>query len=159
MYIGALDDNVSYTNMGVVKTSMQPIILTYDYQSTDVGKKLTQMSLDLTANVLHNPIFFRQQKVAPVLIIFEPRDLEKITDDLVNSITLDTVYFSSVDYDTDKYWMLGSLQSVVKILRSAYKILDLAAFKTESGHITDNSAKYFQLVWFAHRIGLKVYEP
>lgn len=159
MFIGLLDNNLSYTNIGVVKTAMQSIVSTHEYESTDVGKKLTQMSTDLTINVLREPSFFKQQKVVPVLVIFEPLELEKITDNLVNSIALDTVYFSSVDYDIDKYWVLGSLQSIVKILRPAYKILDLKSFKSESDHITDNSAKYFQLVWFAHRIGLKVYEP
>lgn len=158
MYIGIIDNNVSFDNINIHTQSIQPIT-TYNKDITSVGKKLTQLSLDLTAFTLHDENFIKKQKIKPALIIFKSLELEKITDELVNSIALDTVYFSSIDYDKEKYWMLGSVQSVIKILRPAHKILDLDAFKTENGHITDSSAKYFQLAWLAHRIGLKVYEP
>ncbi len=159
MYIGILDSSLSYSSIGIVDIPTQLIASTTDHNLISSGKKLTCMSLDLLTSVLHNTDFIKHPKIVPVLIIFEPTALEKIDDNLVKSVTSDSVYFSSIDFNIDKYWMLGSLQSIVKILRSADKILSHDIFKTESGHITDNSANYFKLVWFAYRIGLKVYEP
>lgn len=159
MYIGMLDSSVSYNSIGVVDIPTQLITVTDDDNLISPGKKLTHMSLYLSQRVLHDADFIRQNTITPVLIIFEPTALEKIDNHLVKSVTLDSVYFSSMDFNIDKYWMLGSLQSVVKVLRSADKILSHNIFKTESGHITNNSANYFQLVWFAYRVGLKVYEP
>lgn len=122
------------------------------------GEKLTNLALDLMSVVDRDHMFFKNQQLELALVIFAPHDLEKINHKLLSSVSVDSVYFNDIDFKVDKSWMLGSVQAVLKILKSSDKILNLGSVKNGALSVDGPSGKYFQFPWFAHRVGLKVYD-
>lgn len=139
---------------------VEVITLTASEQSRMLsqGEKLTELALDFMSMIDRNHMFFRNHQIEPALVVFAPYDLEKINQQLLSAVTIDSVYFNDVMFNTDTHWMLGSVQSVLKILKSADKILNLNAFNNGTINADIPSGMYFQFPWFAHRVGLKVYD-
>lgn len=157
--ISNLNRSMSLDEVDNLKFKINPTIVNCKQNLKTPGRKLTHLALEITNIILHDADFLKNQTNKSVLIIFNDADLDKITDKLINSIVADAIYFSSVSYNDDKNWMLGSAQACLKILKSANKLLDFNIIENITTNVDDTAGKYFQLVWLAQRVGLKVYEP
>jgi len=157
--ISNLNRSMLLDEVANLKFKTDPIMLNCNQNLKTPGQKLTHLALEITNIILHDADFLKNQTNKSALIIFNDADLNKITDKMINSIAADAIYFSSVSYNDDKHWMLGSVQACLKILRSASKLLDFNIIENITTNVDDTAGKYFQLVWLAQRVGLKVYEP
>jgi len=134
------------------------ITSTEQHRMLSQGEKLTNLALELTSIIDSSYMFFKKQQLELALVIFAPHDLEKINHTVLSAVTTDSVYFNSVTFNLDTNWMLGSVQAVLKILKSADKILNRNAIDNNSVSMNIPAGLYVQFPWFAHRIGLKVYD-
>lgn len=115
---------------------------------------LVVSSIKILENVLEN-----KHNDNVVMVVFNPVNIDKFNEEIIDHINYDcnAVIFDNLDYKCDKNWMIGSLQAVSKILLSADKILDNNLLKTNVQYFSLSHGKYQELVWYAHRIGLKVF--
>lgn len=157
--ISNLNRPMLHDDASALPFKIEPVFLNCNQNLKTPGQKLTELSLEIDKTILHDIDFLKSQQCNMLLVIFDDRDLDKITENIINSVTIDSVYFNSVSYDEDKHWMLGSIQASLKILRTASKLLDFNTIENITSNVDNTAGKYFQLVWLAQRVGLKVYEP
>ena len=71
----------------------------------------------------------------------------------------DQVIFDTVSTDIDQHWMLATTHAMIKVCISANKLPNLLpAISNRFGRNYETSGNLFPLVWYAQRIGLKVYD-
>lgn len=147
----------SFVNSNLKDVALDRITIDSIHCNLSTGEKLTLLSLSLGSLIDHDYMFFKNQQLELALVIFSASNLEHITTDLLQSVTTDSIYFNTIEFLADRHWMLGSVQSVLKVLKSSDKLLNLNTVKNETLDTVDRAGANYQLAWFAHRVGLKVY--
>jgi len=98
-------------------------------------------------------------KKTTVLLITSPAELHGLSRDMVAALDHDQVIFDTVSIDTDQHWMLATTHAMIKVCISANKLTDLLpAISNSFGSNHKATGNLFPLVWYAQRIGLKVYD-
>jgi hypothetical protein len=147
----------SFVDSTLRDITLDRITINVENCELSIGEKLTILSLSLMSAIDHDYMFFKNQQLELALVIFSPNNLEHINTELLQSVTTDSIYFNTIDFVSDRHWMLGSVQSVLKVLKSADKLLNLNTVRNETLDKVDRAGSSYQLAWFAHRVGLKVY--
>jgi hypothetical protein len=95
----------------------------------------------------------------PVLVVLDHAvNFKKLIQQRVDT---DIIFFDNLHHSLPTTMIYGSVLSIVKTLASAYKIEHL--FDNDQGNIEKSPFSgpfhnVFQLIWYAQKIGLKVYE-
>lgn len=159
MYLIAMNNSaatarlLNYFSLYFSKTDINSIIL--DQSETNFGEKLFTVSEKITKILLTQDI--TQLTSSVCFVVFNPVNVDKINHQLINTITADSIVFDNLDQKFDKNWLVGSTQSVAKLLLSANKMLDRYLIDRNL-YLSENHGNFVELVWYAQRIGFKVYE-
>ena len=120
--------------------------------------RMTLASIGLHEKMMENPRTVIDMVAIPVLTVFGRFDHARSI--LSRTINTDTVFFDTLLPAQSPTVMYSSLVASVKILKSAAKIEHIL---TDGGETRKTPFKgpfspLFQLLWYAQKIGLKVYE-
>lgn len=126
--------------------------------TTSTYHRMTLASIGLHEKMIETPRTVIDMVAIPVLMVFGRFDHARSI--LSSTISTDTVFVDTLRSDRTPTVMYSSLVASVKILKSAAKI---EHFLTDGGETRKTPFKgpfgpLFQLLWYAQKIGLKVYE-
>lgn len=120
---------------------------------------MTLASIRLHEKMTDNPRIAIDMIAIPVLTVFGRFDHARSI--LSRTINTDTVFFDTLRSDRSPTVMYTSLVASVKIMKSAAKIENLLKDGGNQIRKTPFEGPFnplFQLLWYAQKIGLKVYE-
>lgn len=126
--------------------------------SLDVFEQLTVASLRLHEYMLFdNGLTAIDLIKTPVLVLFDNTTV--FESGLINDT--DSIVVNTLDCTQPLTYIYGAIVPVMKLLKSANKLKDI--FRDTNNNIkkfpfTGPLHEHFQLIWYAQRIGLKIYE-
>jgi hypothetical protein len=140
------------TNVKVVYT--QPTNLSFT-----LLEHIAYAGLAVNTHAIMDMDYCGNLKKTTVLLITRPAELCGLTVDMVTALQHDQVIFDTVSVDTDQHWMLATTHAMIKVCISANKLTDLLpAISDRFSPYCKSTGNLFPLVWYAQRIGLKVYD-
>ena len=120
---------------------------------------IAHAGLAVSAHAVMEMDYWGNNKKTTVLLITKPADLHGLSRDMVSALDHDQVIFDTVSTDIDQHWMLATTHAMIKVCISANKLPNLLpAISNRFGRNYETSGNLFPLVWYAQRIGLKVYD-
>lgn len=148
-------DNISTTLSTDVK-----VVYTQPLNSSfTLLEHIAYAGLAVSAHAVMEMDYWGNNKKTTVLLITNPADLHGLSRDMVTALQYDQVIFDTVSTDIDQHWMLATTHAMIKVCISANKLPNLLpAISNRFGHNYKTSGNLFPLIWYAQRIGLKVYD-
>lgn len=148
-------DNISTT----LSTDVKVVYTQPSNSSFTLLEHIAYAGLAVSAHAVMEMDYWGNNKKTTVLLITKPADLHGLSRDMVTALQYDQVIFDTVSTDIDQHWMLATTHAMIKVCISANKLPNLLpAISNRFGHNYETSGNLFPLVWYAQRIGLKVYD-